>query len=52
MIEVLNLITRDSAIKKDIIKFLKKIDVFDNNNFFYLIKFKSLKCKFSVIMIV
>ena len=52
MIEALDLITKSSIIKKDIIKFLKKVDAFNNNNFFYLIKFKSLKCKLFVIMIV
>ena len=52
MIEMLDLIIRGSVIKRNIIKFLKKVDVFDNNSFSYLIRFKSLKCKFSVIMIV
>ena len=52
MIEALDSIARDSVIKKNIIKFFKKVNVFDNNSFFYLIKFKSLKCKLSVIAVV
>ena len=39
MIEVFNSIVRDNVIKKNVIKFFKKIDAFDNNNFSYLIKF-------------
>ena len=52
MIKVFNSIAKDSVIKKDIIKFFKKIDVFNNNNFFYLIKFKLLKHKLFIITII
>ena len=52
MIEALDLIARDSVIKRNSIKFLKKIDVFNDNNFSYLIKFKSLKHKFHVITVI
>ena len=52
MIEALDLIAKNNVIKRNFIKFLKKINVFNNNNFFYLIRFKLLKCKLYVIAVV
>ena len=52
MIEALDLIARDSVIKRNSIKFLKKVNVFDNNNFSYSIRFKPLKHKLYVIAVV
>ena len=52
MIEALDSIVRDSVIKKNAIKFLKKVDAFDNNSFSYSIRFKSLRCELHIIAIV
>ena len=52
MIEVFDLIVKDSAIKRNAIKFLKKIGAFNNNSFSYLIKFKSLRHKLYIIAVV
>ena len=52
MIEVLDLIARDSAIKRNSIKFLKKIGAFGDNSFSYLIRFKPSRHKLYVIVII
>ena len=52
MIKVLDLIARDSATKRNSIKFLKKVDVFNDNNFSYLIRSKLLRHKLHVIVVV
>ena len=52
MIKALDLIVRDSVIKRNSIKFLKKVGAFNDNNFFYSIRFKSLRYKLYIIVIV
>ena len=52
MIEALDSIARDSVIKRNSIKFLKKVGAFDNNSFSYSIKSKSLRCKLYIITVV
>ena len=52
MIKVFDSIVRDNVIKKNVIKFLKKVGAFNNNNFFYSIRFKLLRYKFYVITVV